>query len=230
MALAYLDDDTRRVRPVEVVSEWTLGLDLGQLVDPTALSVVEWRRVGTGEWSVDNSKVSREASRERLMLRYLERVPLRTSYVDIVSYISEKLQAPPFSGKGYLVVDQTGVGRPVVDLFRSAGLQPIAVTMTGGDSGRSIGNDEHRIPKTELINLLDAKLHAGDLEVAHDLPDLDAFEKELQDFRRRISGTGHVSFSAREGRHDDLVLSVSLAVWWASRKRYRHRMFKLRGW
>ena len=44
------------------------------------------------------------------------------------------MAAPPLDGQAPLVVDQTGVGRPVVDLFREVGLKPIAVTLTAGDA------------------------------------------------------------------------------------------------
>lgn len=33
-----------------------------------------------------------------------------------------------------LVVDQTGVGRPVFDLVTKAGLEAVGVTITGGDA------------------------------------------------------------------------------------------------
>ena len=76
--------DVRRVRYVTAKSEWTLGLDLGALVDPTALSVVERRTSGTGEWTLDGNKVSHEIARDDLYLRYIERIPLKSSYLDVV--------------------------------------------------------------------------------------------------------------------------------------------------
>jgi hypothetical protein len=38
--------------------------------------------------------------------------------------------------------------------------------------------------------------------------------RELRDYRVEISeATGHDSYNARSGRHDDLVLATALAVW-----------------
>ncbi len=51
----------------------------------------------------------------------------------------------------------------------------------------------------------------------HHLPDAPALIEELADFRANISDAGYTSFCAREGAHDDLVLSVALALWWATR-------------
>jgi hypothetical protein len=57
-----------------------------------------------------------------------------------------------------LIVDQTGVGRPVVDLLRRAGLRLIAATITSADAESRVGNDEWRVPKNLLVTGLDAKL------------------------------------------------------------------------
>jgi hypothetical protein len=41
---------------------------------------------------------------------------------------------------------------------------------------------------------------------------------ELADFRVRISASGSDTYGAwRGGAHDDLVLALALAVWWADR-------------
>ena len=54
------------------------------------------------------------------------------------------------------------------------------------------------------------------------------FREELINFRVKINlKTAHDSYEAwREGEHDDLVLSVALAAWFAER-RYRNTDWKL---
>jgi hypothetical protein len=37
--------------------------------------------------------------------------------------------------------------------------------------------------------------------------------RELQDFRVEFTATGHLTFNARSGKHDDLVLALAIAVW-----------------
>ena len=82
--------------------DFILGLDLGQASDPTALAIVE-RIEGP---SVEES---------RLAVRYLKRWPLKTPYPQIVSDVADLVKQPPLS-RPVLVVDETGVGRAVVDV------------------------------------------------------------------------------------------------------------------
>ncbi|MGB6659936.1 MAG: hypothetical protein WBE14_17600 [Xanthobacteraceae bacterium] len=41
---------------------------------------------------------------------------------------------------------------------------------------------------------------------------------ELKDFKRKVSEAGRVSFNARSGTHDDLVLAVAIAAWFAGNR------------
>ena len=68
------------------------------------------------------------------------------------------------------MLDQTGVGRPVVDMFRHAGLSSIGVTITAGDSETRVHADEFRVAKLLLVSRLQAALHAGELRIAKELP------------------------------------------------------------
>jgi hypothetical protein len=56
------------------------------------------------------------------------------------------------------------------------------------------------------------------LRVAPALSEIETFVAELSNFRVKISASGHDTYDAwRESVHDDLVLSVALACWWAER-------------
>jgi hypothetical protein len=48
------------------------------------------------------------------------------------------------------------------------------------------------------------------------LVDAEALVQELQDFRVNYTDSGRLQFGAREGKHDDLVLGLAIAVWLAS--------------
>ncbi len=45
------------------------------------------------------------------------------------------------------------------------------------------------------------------------LPDAPALVAELQDFRAEVTDLGNWRFGARSGKHDDLVLALSIACW-----------------
>ena len=60
------------------------------------------------------------------------------------------MAAAPLCGCCTLILDAAGVGLPVVDLFKAAGIAPVAVGITGGSSVRQADQSFH-VPKRELI-------------------------------------------------------------------------------
>jgi len=170
---------------------------------------------------------------------HLERLPLGTPYTDLPprlraiearvrqrwveqAWAATGRAVPVFPAEAPVafVVDQTGVGRPVVDLLREAGLFPVAVTITGGDQTIRAGDDEYRVPKRNLVGAVQAAMQAKRLRAAAALPEWPALRRELTNFKARISVGGHDSYGAgagedwREGTNDDLVLAVALACWY----------------
>ena len=118
-----------------------------------------------------------------------------------------------------MFLDATGIGLPVLDLFKSGGVPPIAVTITGGPSVSGV-DQSFRVPKRELIRTTVALLEAGHLRCPAGLPHLADFTEELLNFSVRINRrTGRDSYEARgSAKHDDLVLAVSLACWYAEQR------------
>lgn len=179
------------------------GLDLGQTNDRTAFSAIE-HVVVPGAAEVFN-------------LRMLERFTVGMSYPDQVRRVSELMAMPQLSD-ATLVVDQTGVGRAPVDMLREAGLPVVAVTIHGGDTVTRDGLD-WRVPKRDLVMAALVLMQTKQFKVAKALAETQTLVKELLNFRIKINlKTAHDSYEAwREGDHDDLVLSVSLACWYAQR-------------
>jgi hypothetical protein len=185
-----------------------IGLDLGQSADYTALAVVE------------------DTSTE-LHLRHLERYPLRTGYNVIADSVARLVRDPLLAKlqkrRPELIVDETGVGKAVVDMFRERRLTFRPVTITGGDIAREGAIKErgrsYRVPKRDLVGALGVPFHNGTLKVAGDLALWPTLRQELLSFRRKVSRqTGHDSYEHwRESDHDDLVLACALACWWARR-------------
>ena len=196
-----------------------VGLDLGQSQDFTAISVVQRVAEPTGGGLVfgpDGALVPE--TRRALHLRHLERPQLGTPYPVIVDRVRALHAALRLDSRVHLVVDATGVGAPVVDMFRAARLRPISIHIHGGDAVASEG-DDHRVPKRDLAGTLQALLQTGRLKVAAGLPLGEVFVRELLAFKVKVNiATGHDSYEAlREGDHDDLVLSVALGCWFALR-------------
>lgn len=207
-------------------TRYAVGLDLGQAGDPTAVAVLEHT---TGVWD-EGSDWERHTGLsshlqtpcEFLDVRHLERLSLGMPYPAQVEHVMQVMSRAPLCGVGdrkpaKLIMDETGVGRAVGDIFSDAGLSPIRLTITAGAEERGVSRDRFHVAKANLISRLDAMLHIGALRFAADLPDASALKDELRDFRRKLSDAGRATYSARSGAHDDLVLAVAIAVWWLVR-------------
>jgi hypothetical protein len=176
---------------------YIIGLDLGQSQDFTAISIIE--KLPDAIYHV----------------RRLERTR-GTSYPDIVTRVKEILDKLPGAT---LVLDSTGVGQPVADMFRKAGLAPIAISIHGGDKASHDGPN-WRVPKRDLVGVLQVLLQNKRLKIAPG-PLSDILATEMLNFKVKIDpATAHDSYSAwREADHDDLVLSVALGCWYGEQRR-----------
>lgn len=199
------------------MSEFFAGLDLGQAQDYTALSILErlTTRYGRLEWAEYGGPPPPVPARYEL--RWLERFPLGTSYPLQVKRVVALLEQPPLQGNVRLGVDYTGVGRPVVDLFRDSALTcPVwPIGIHGGDK-TSHEAGRWSVPKRDLISAAQVLMQNGRLKIASSLPEAATLTTELQNFKMKIAASGHDSYESwRESAHDDLVLSLSLACWLA---------------
>jgi hypothetical protein len=211
--------------------DYVIGLDLAQGgADFTALSVLE-------------RTVSRTATLtpatylaiwlERWRDRRTERIPERVTAVRQQLIEDHRRQDAERTGRAdsgtpaiRLVVDQTGVGPFGLDPLRRAGLDPIGIVIHGGDAvSRGEGN-VYRTPKRDIAGAVNVLLNSGRLQISEALPDATILRAELDNFRATINiATGHDSYAAgteegwRIGSHDDLVLSVGIAVWLGERER-----------
>jgi hypothetical protein len=141
---------------------------------------------------------------------FLERVPLGTSYVGIVHHVARLLHRLPAGAE--LVIDFSGVGRPVFDMFAATGLTPTGLLITAGRAEAYDGGILH-VPKLSLISRLQALLHEGRLKIHRDLAEAPTLVRELADFRVQYSAAGSLTFGARVEKHDDLVLALAIACW-----------------
>jgi len=188
-----------------------VGLDLGQASDFTALAVLEQTFVP------DPDKPG--AHLRHYACRHLERLALGTAYTAVSARLRVLVNTGSLRGST-LVVDQTGVGRAVVDLLRAARLpvQLRAVTITGGHA-TTLGTDGSlHVPKKELVGALQVLLQARRLKVAQALPEARILQRELLNFQVKLTAAAHETFGTwRQGQHDDLVLAVALAAWCGER-------------
>jgi len=181
------------------------GLDLGQKRDYSALAVLERARV----WTNERDPVTYAwRTMTRYSLRYVERIPLGTDYVEVarrVYGVASRREIAPLR----LAVDATGVGLAVVDLLRRSGdagfrsgLAPVVIT--GGSRAR-YEKESYYVPRKDLLDLPVVMLERKQLVFAGDLAGRKALEGELL-------GMG-VAAAGSAAAHDDLVMALALAVW-----------------
>jgi hypothetical protein len=207
---------TREI-PARAVDRWIMGVDLGQSNDPTAIAVMNHRVVPLDKWKEDvNAKAWREEKKEHFDVRFLQRLPLGLPYPEQVQRVANILARPPLNAGCKLVIDETGVGRAVGDIFDAAGLRPNRVTITAGAEATQQAGNRWHVAKGILISGLDARLHTEELQIAKALSDAPALQEELKDFQRSVSAAGRATYEARVGKHDDLILAVAIALWWCT--------------
>ena len=188
-----------------------VGVDLGQAQDPAAIAVVERREPVYGD----------DAACE-LMVRHLERVALGTPYPGVVARVRQIVSHPELYGQCAVVVDGTGVGAPVVDMMRAAGLgcEISAVTITSGDREHHTGRVWY-VPKRDLMAGVEVMLERGELRIARQLREAGALVRELMDVKVTwAKKSGNMRMGADGyGQHDDLVIALALACWRGRRRR-----------
>jgi hypothetical protein len=173
------------------------GLDLGQTTDFSAGIVIEAHGEGA-ERSYD--------------VRYIEQFTLGTSYPTIVESVGTLLDRAPLAGDGTLVIDHTGVGRPVFDMFVNDLRKPLGITITGGTTWHEEDYRQWHVSKIMLVSTVQRVLQSGRLCIGAKLPHAGTLQTELRNFRVKISKAANETYDAREGAHDDLVLALAVAL------------------
>lgn len=210
--MTVYEDGRIEFEPPPETLEYVVGLDLGKSADYTALCVLE---------------VHGKPPEANYLCRHLERFKLGTSYPNQVARVRELCRREPLlSNKPRLAIDQTGVGAAVVDIFKqaeiNADLKPILIH--GGDHAINEGGI-WRVPKRELVGATQVALQTGRLKIAADLPEVSILTQELRNFEVSISESGFDSYEARVGKHDDLVLSLAMALWLSQRRKREWKMY-----
>jgi hypothetical protein len=224
---------------------YSVGVDLGQSNDPTAIAVLEKKIVPpetalfapVGE-SPSNRLVEGSVVYD---LVYLKRPKLGTPYDTIAKRVADLVcELEPQGafgelGQVTLSVDGTGVGRGVVDVLdtefkrRGATSKSIPrvdfrrVSVTGSQTTLkrpTRPNGYWSVPKKDLVFPAVAAFQQGKIRIGK-VKDRDALVNELKNYKHTTNiATGNMAFEPwRESDHDDLLFAVCLALWgWQVRK------------
>lgn len=219
-----------RLLPETATPRRVLCVDLGQANDYTAIIAVHPTRTAAGEpphYDVAHIERVPLNTRYPVIVRHLTSLvallsaPIPVPNVPVPGYETIKVVAPDVIPEVVLVVDYTGVGRPVYDMIleeQTLADISIPVTITGGER---VKRDDlgFGVPKRDLASVVQRLLQEGRLHLPVEHPMTAVLTAELGNFRIKISPTGRDTYGAgadwREGNHDDLVLSLALGCWYA---------------
>jgi hypothetical protein len=182
----------------------TVGVDIGQRRDPTAIAVVE--------------QEERRDTETHHMVRHIERLPLGSPYpvvAERVAALVGGVHAVTSGESPILYVDATGVGTPIVDVLRAASVgdlaRLVAVYFTHSDR-RKVERGEVKLGKAWLVSRMQALLQSGLLHLPR-TAEGEALGKELLDYEIRVTEDANDRYGAfRVGAHDDLVTALGLAT------------------
>ncbi len=210
----------------------TIGVDVGQRADPSAVVVAE---------QVPNP----HGARARYAVRHLERLPLGTPYREVAdrlallyrnttALLGDRMAREDYQRGGYMqaadpaelwqlrareavwvLMDATGCGLPVVDFLRErSGIATghlTAVMFTAGEGANvHLGAQSGTVSKSYMVSRLQALLASGRI-LLPDTPEAHSLTDELDDFEVSVTSQANVQWGAKSGAHDDLVSALGLA-------------------
>jgi hypothetical protein len=230
---------------------YSVGVDLGQSNDPTAVAVLEKKIVPPASAlfaPVGESPSNRLVEGDIVYdLVYLKRPKLGTPYDVIARRVADLIcELEPQGafgelGQVTLSVDGTGVGRAVVDLldaeFKRRGatskavpkvdFRRVSVTGSQGTLKRPTRTDGYwSVPKKDLIFPAVAAFQQGKIRIGR-VADREALVDELKNYRSKVNiSTGNLAFEPwRESQHDDVLFATCLALWgWEVKRRGTTRL------
>jgi hypothetical protein len=200
-----------------MLSRLILGLDLGRRRNPSALVVLDQTTLFTGRR--DPATLERETV-SCLAVRHAQQIALGTPYHDIPGRIQRLLQTPNLPPAEALVLDATGVGAAVLEIFERAALRLplVPILITSGHDVHSISGGGFSVPRHHLLDHLAVLFEAGGIKLASDLP---LFTELSEEINRLHPDTRQDP--------DDLAFALALAAWYAARHQPRRPQRRLPG-
>lgn len=112
-----------------------------------------------------------------------------------------------------LLIDRTGVGLPICDMIVASGLDPVQVSLTAGDVTTRPEPGKVNLPKKDMVASITKVIQERRLKVVKGCENAGLFRSELKNFQLKVSASGHNSYNAAGGQHDDTITAIGLCLW-----------------
>jgi hypothetical protein len=189
-------------------ASFVIGLDVGMHADHSAL-------VLAGSWPMAASAIGVVDIQQFKLGTALEEVADRAAAIARDSRATIVVDAS--NNSAFVGVLAARLPQPAVNwliaaaitnaLAHAASPQPMQVAVGGLRSAVR----RWTLSKSELIESIAAELGGNSLRIAK-VGDWEVLQQELSSVERVVRASGSASYSAPAGKHDDLVLALSLAV------------------
>lgn len=180
MVLHTLEEPTTIRNGAGVKGDYVAGLDLGMSHDATVLTIMRGPRSGEKEARV-------------VYVERFDHMPVPAMIAHAESILHSYGDAP-------CNVDETGLGKPILDQMRNAGMNVRGVTFTA-TSKRSIVNNAAALIERRAVLLPTEALQP-------------IYTEELSIYGWKELPSGYLTSEAPPGAHDDCVASFLLATHW----------------
>jgi phage FluMu gp28-like protein len=155
--------------------EYYAGADFGKLNDHSAIAILRQE---------DNT----------IKLAYLHEFPINTPYSNVIGHIT---RANKKFNIEKILVDQTGVGEPVLEELKAQ------------DNPNTEGITFTVNTKETLLTSLKITMEQKRLKIPYHRRLIEQINQQQYEY----SKTGHLTFSHPAGSHDDMLWALSLATW-----------------
>lgn len=136
-------------------------------------------------------------------------------YRDVPQIVEDLVTFPRQQAPYELLLDFTGVGRGVADMFKGADEWPICITITAGNAVTEPERGIWHVAKRQLISPFQVALQTRRFHVINNEMGRILMQEGVN-FQYKMSKlAGDEQYGAwREGEHDDILLACALLVWW----------------
>ena len=161
--------------------EYYAGVDFGKLQDYSVITILEWEE-------------------NLLKLVYLIEFPIGTPYTRVIGHLVRADKKFRFRK---VLVDQTGVGEPVLEGLKEQGMQNVEGLVFTVRT------------KEELLSCLKIAMEQQRLK----MPYHRRLAEQINEQQYEYSKSGHLKFSHPENSHDDMLWSLALGCYVATMRR-----------
>lgn len=151
----------------------------------------------------------------------------RVSYMELGEYTRELMQAIALGDKCVSIIDGTGIGEAVYDIYTSVGLDPLKIIFTSGETvsveqkrekpSQRFGTvSGYKVPKVDMVSAAQVVFQQGRIRFAEDIEYRDECFQQLQAFVGKVNEKTHnVKYeNLTDEIHDDFVVNILMASWY----------------